>query len=141
MLTVTDQITIAESELDEQFVRSSGPGGQNVNKTSTAVQLRFDVQGSNSLPADVRARLLRQAANRINSEGVLILEASEYRSQEQNRTAARERLVELVRQASRPPKKRRPTRPSRSARERRLQQKRQRSEKKSRRRFDPRRDL
>src|SRR5881394_1629033 len=99
MIRVTDQISIDESELQEQFVRSSGPGGQNVNKLSTAVQLRFDVRHSPSLSADVRARLERLAGRRLTREGVLVIIAQRHRTQERNRQDARERLVALIGQA------------------------------------------
>ena len=128
MLEITPNITIDESELDYNFVRASGPGGQHVNKAATAVQLRFDVSHSPSLPDDVRARLMRQAGNQINQDGVLIIDARQYRSQWRNRRDATERLVELVQRASKKPKRRRKTKPSRAAKERRLRNKRQRSE-------------
>jgi ribosome-associated protein len=127
-ITVTPRIAIDERELDIQFVRASGPGGQNVNKVATAAQLRFDVANSPSLPDDVRARLLRQAAGRINTEGALIIDARRFRSQERNRTDAIERLVELVRRATVTPKKRRPTKPTAAAKRRRLEEKKKRGE-------------
>jgi ribosome-associated protein len=134
MLSVGPSIVIGENELREEFVRASGPGGQHVNKTATAVQLRFNVVQSPSLPPEVRARLLQLAANRINDQGELVIEAKRFRSQEQNRRDARERLLELVRQAAVRPRKRRPTKPGRAARERRLTGKRQRSDLKRQRR-------
>jgi ribosome-associated protein len=130
MIEITDQISIVESELQFDFIRASGPGGQNVNKVSSAVQLRFDVANSPSLPEELRQRLTQIAANRINKEGVLILEASKFRTQEQNRQEAIDRLVGLVRRAAHKPKPRKKTRPSAASIERRLEKKRQRSEKK-----------
>jgi ribosome-associated protein len=128
LIPVTRTIHLDESEIEESFVRSSGPGGQKVNKTATAVKLRFDVARSASLPDDVRRRLLRMAANRITQEGVLVIDARRFRTQEQNRRDARERLVALIRQAARKPHPRRRTRPSAAAKRRRLQQKKRRSE-------------
>lgn len=128
MLRITPSIIIDEDEIQWQFVRASGPGGQHVNKAATAVQLRFDVRHSPSLPDDVRQRLIALAGNRITSDGVLIIEAQRFRSQKQNREAAIQRLVELIRRAAEKPKVRRPTRPTREARRRRLETKRRRSE-------------
>ena len=119
MLHVTPEIAIPERELDERFVRASGPGGQNVNKVSTAVELRFDVAAS-QLPDEVKTRLGALAGRRLSAEGVLLIDSREHRTQAQNRAAARERLVELVRRAATRPKSRKKTRPSRAARERRL---------------------
>ena len=99
MLKITDQISLDERELEERFVRASGPGGQNVNKVSTAVELRFDVVGSASLPEDVRARLARLAGRRLSDEGILVIRADRFRTQERNREDARERLAELIRKA------------------------------------------
>ena len=137
MIRITDRISIDERELDERFVRASGPGGQNVNKLSSAVQLRFDVRGSPSLPPDVRMRLERLAGQRLTREGVLVIMAQRHRTQERNRADARERLIELVRRASIAPTPRRPTKPSRGAKERRLATKTNRSGIKSLRREKP----
>lgn len=132
MLHVTPSFAIPERELDERFVRASGPGGQNVNKVSTAVELRFDVAASR-LAADVKERLLALAGKRVNQDGVLLIDSREHRTQTQNRAAARARLVELLRQALRRPRSRKKTRPSRAARERRLEAKSQRGRIKARR--------
>jgi ribosome-associated protein len=129
-LRITDTIAIEEKELEERFVRASGPGGQNVNKVSTAVELRFDVQAS-SLPADVKGRLLVLAGNRMTSDGVLLIDSREHRTQAQNRDAARARLVALLQHAAKRPKTRRPTRPRKAAKEQRLATKKRRSEVKS----------
>jgi ribosome-associated protein len=127
-LRVTPSITIGEDELTEQFVRASGPGGQNVNKVSTAVQLRFNVLAAISLPPDVRSRLLKAARNRINAAGELVIIAQRFRSQAQNRLDARQRLIDLIRGAARPLRQRKKTRPTAASKERRLGAKRQRSE-------------
>ena len=127
MIRITDQISIDELELTETFVRASGPGGQNVNKLATAVQLRFDVRHSPSLPADVRARVALLAGRRLTQDGVLVIIAQRHRTQERNREDARERLIELIRQAAVPPKRRRPTRPTAASRERRIESKKRRS--------------
>jgi len=137
MLTVTPALVIDESELEEAFVRASGPGGQNVNKVATAVQLRFDIQNSPSLPNPIRERLRRLAANRITADGILIIDAHRFRTQEQNRRDARERLIALIRRAAEAPKPRRPTRLSRAAQQRRLEGKRHRGVKKRLRRSKP----
>ena len=120
MIRVTDTISIDESELSESFVRSSGPGGQNVNKLSTAVQLRFDVRHSPSLPNDVAVRLIRLAGRRLTKDGVLVITAQRHRTQERNRADARERLIEMIREAATPPVPRRPTRPPAGSRRERL---------------------
>lgn len=127
MIQVTDAIAIDEDEISYAFVRASGPGGQHVNKTSTAVELRFDVRGSPSLPDPVRARLERLAGSRLTNEGVLVLFAQNRRSQELNRQDALERLLELVRKAAEIPKRRRPTRPTLASKTRRLDAKSRRS--------------
>jgi ribosome-associated protein len=120
---VTPAIALAEDEIVETFVRAHGPGGQNVNKLATAVQLRFDVARSPSLPEDVRARLSRLAGRRLTGDGVLIIEAHRFRTQNRNREDARTRLFELIRAASIAPKVRRSTKPTAASRERRLQEK------------------
>ena len=128
MIEVNDRVTIDEAELQFDFIRSSGPGGQNVNKVSSGVQLRYDVKNSPSLPEEVRKRLMQMAHNRITQDGILIVEAKQYRTQEQNRQAAIERLVELIRQASKKPKIRKRTRPSKAAKRKRLEAKRRRGQ-------------
>jgi len=133
MIRITDTIAIEERELDERFVRASGPGGQNVNKVATAVELRFDV-GASSLPTDVKHRLIALAGSRLTADGVLLIDSREHRTQAQNREAARARLVALLQHAAKRPKVRRPTKPKRAAKEQRLESKRQRSEVKSMRR-------
>ena len=135
MIRVTETILLDESEIRERFLRSSGPGGQNVNKVATAVQLRFDVRNSRSLPDDVRVRLVRLAGRRMTGEGVLIIEARRFRTQERNRQDARDRLIGLVRKAAEALAPRRKTRPTGESRKRRLESKHRRSEfKKTRRR-------
>jgi ribosome-associated protein len=127
MIRITDEIAIDDGEISETFVRASGPGGQNVNKLATAVQLRFDVRHSPSLPPDVRARLVRLAGSRLTQDGVLVIMAQRHRTQERNRGDARERLIELIRQATVRPKPRRPTRPTAASRERRIEGKKRRA--------------
>jgi len=123
-IRVTPTLTLDERDLQETFVRSPGPGGQNVNKVSTAVQLRFALEGSAGLPAEVRRRLRTLAGRRVTADGWLVIEANRFRSQARNREDARARLVELVRRAAHSPKPRRATRPSAASKERRLQDKR-----------------
>ena len=131
MVEVTGEINLQESELIFEFIRSSGPGGQNINKVATAVQLRFDVAHTLSLTEAVRTRLMRLAGKRLTSEGVLVIEAKRYRSQDKNRQDALERLNNLVRKAAEKPKTRRKTRPSQAVKEERLHNKRRRSQLKS----------
>jgi ribosome-associated protein len=126
MIRITSSISIDERELDERFIRASGPGGQNVNKLSTAVQLRFDVRGSPNLPDGVRARLERLAGKRLTREGVLVIAAQRHRTQERNRQDALDRLIDLIRRAAVPPVARRPTRPTAGSRERRIESKKRR---------------
>src|SRR6187431_3152462 len=127
MIRITDTISIDESELDERFIRASGPGGQNVNKVSSAVQLRFDVRQSRSLDNDVALRLMALAGSRLTNDGVIVITAQQHRTQERNRADARERLVELIRQAAVRPVKRRATKPTKASKERRIEGKKLRS--------------
>lgn len=133
MLEINNNITIKDEELDFQFILAGGPGGQNVNKVATAVQLRFNVVTSASLPDDVRERLLNIAKTRINKEGELIISARRFRSQERNRQDAVERLVALIQKATFKPKPRKKRKPSLAAKKRRLEEKRKRSDKKQQR--------
>lgn len=134
MIEITPAVAIREDEIEIEFVQASGPGGQNVNKVATSAQLRFDVRNSPSLPQDVRARLSRLAGKRLTAEGILIIEAKRYRSQEQNRQDAIQRLVELIRKAAEKPKVRRRTKPSQASIQKRLEEKRRRGEIKRQRR-------
>jgi ribosome-associated protein len=137
MIRITGRITIDEREIHEQFIRASGPGGQNVNKVSTAVQLRFDVAHSRSLPEDVRDRLTRLGGKRMTKEGYLILDAHRFRTQEQNRQDAIARLLGLIRQAAQRPKIRKRTKPTLGSKERRLESKHRRAKIKELRRAEP----
>jgi ribosome-associated protein len=140
MIRVNAQIELDEREIQEDFVRASGPGGQNVNKVSTAVQLRFDVAHSPSLPDPVRARLVALAGRRLTQDGVLIIEAERYRSQRRNRDDALERLLTLIREACEVETPRRPTRPTLASKKRRLDSKQRRGETKKLRGLKPRTD-
>lgn len=126
MIPITATISIGESELEERFTRSPGPGGQNVNKVATAVQLRFDAAQSPSLPEGVRGRLIRLAGRRASSDGIITIEAHRFRNRERNREDALGRLVDLIRQAAHKPKPRKKTRPTKASKERRLTEKRKR---------------
>jgi ribosome-associated protein len=127
MIRVTPSISIAERELEEHFIRAPGPGGQNVNKLASAVELRFDVRRSQSLPEDVRARLERLAGSRLTRDGVLVIDAHRHRTQARNRQDARARLIELIRRAAVTPRPRRATKPTAASRERRLDSKKRRA--------------
>src|ERR1700738_4960636 len=137
LIPINCYLFLDESEIEESFVRASGPGGQNVNKVSSAVQLRFDLSHSRSLPEDLRERLARLAGRRLTGDGVIVIIAQRYRTQERNRRDALDRLIALIRRAAVPPTPRRPTKPSRAAKERRLQAKARRAAIKERRRARP----
>ncbi len=128
MIRITHTISIDEGEIGFDFVRSSGPGGQNVNKVATAAQLRFDVAATQSFSDEVKHRLAKLAGRRMTDDGILIIDARRYRTQSKNRDDAMDRFVELIRTAAVRPKKRKPTRPTRASKERRLKGKKQRSE-------------
>jgi ribosome-associated protein len=137
LIPINGHLFLDESEIEESFIRASGPGGQNVNKVSSAVQLRFDLSGSRSLPEDLRERLARLAGRRLTGDGVIVIIAQRYRTQERNRRDALDRLIALIRRAAVPPTPRRPTKPSRAAKERRLQAKARRASVKQQRRTAP----
>ena len=132
MIAITNDISLDERDLDERFVRASGPGGQNVNKVSTAVELRFDV-GASTLPSAMKQRLAKLAGSRLTGDGILLIDSREHRTQAKNREAARERLIALLQQAAIAPRRRRPTRPGAGAKERRLESKKRRGAIKARR--------
>jgi len=140
MIGVTDRISLRDDEIELDFVRASGPGGQNVNKVATAVQLRFDAAGSPSLPEDVRRRLLRLAGRRATDDGVIVIDARRHRTQERNRQDAIDRLVDLIFRAAQTPKPRRRTRPTRASRRRRVDDKKRRGALKRQRGDKPRLD-
>jgi ribosome-associated protein len=137
MIAINDDLTLDDSEVSETFIRASGPGGQNVNKVASAAQLRFDLRGSPSLPEAIKARLAGLAGHRLTQDGVIVITARRFRSQERNREDARDRLVTLIRRAVEPPKPRRKTRPSAGQREERLSAKARRASVKRQRRVAP----
>jgi len=137
LIPINCHLFLDDGEIEETFVRASGPGGQNVNKVSSAVQIRFDPSGSRSLPEDLRERLGRLAGRRLTRDGVIVIIAQRYRTRERNRQDALDRLIALIRRAAVPPVPRRPTKPSRAAKERRLQAKAKRSAIKELRRGEP----
>ena len=137
LIPINCYLFLDDTEIEESFIRASGPGGQNVNKVSSAVQLRFDLSGLRSLPEDVRERLARLAGRRLTRDGVIVIIAQRYRTQERNRQDALDRLIALIRRAAVPPTPRRPTKPSAAAKERRLEAKARRAATKERRRAQP----
>ena len=137
LIPINCHLFLDDGEIEESFFRASGPGGQNVNKVSSAVQIRFDLSGSRSLPQDVRERLARLAGRQLTGDGVIVIIAHRYRTQERNRRDALDRLIALIRRAAVPPTPRRPTKPSRAAKERRLQAKARRATVKQQRRTAP----
>lgn len=127
MIPVTDQIVLDEGEIEESFIRASGPGGQNVNKVSSAVQIRFDARHSRSLPDAVAVRLMRIAGSKLTRDGVIVITAQSYRDQARNRAEAVDRLVAMIREAAVPPVPRRPTKPTKASKQKRLEGKAHRS--------------
>jgi ribosome-associated protein len=138
MIRINRTLAIPENEVTEKFIQASGPGGQNVNKVATAVQLRFDIDASTVLPNNVKQRLYNLGRNQITTEGVLIIEAKEHRTQDRNRKAARDKFARLLRKALKPPIRRKKTRPTRAAKEKRLKNKKIRGRKKTLRQAPPR---
>ena len=137
MIEVSSTVKLDEKEIQYEFVRASGPGGQNVNKVASSVQLRFDIRNSPSLDADVKERLIKLAGSRVTEEGILIIEAKKYRTQEQNRTDATRRLITWIQKALEKPKQRKATRPSVTAKAARVSEKKRHGELKRIRRYDP----
>ena len=137
MIEVSSNVKIDESEIQHDFIRASGPGGQNVNKVASSVQLRFDIRNSPSLEPDVKERLIKLAGSRVTEDGILIIEAKRYRTQDQNRFDANQRLISLIQKALEKPKVRRATRPSLTAKAARVSDKKKRGEIKRTRRFNP----
>lgn len=137
MIRITRTFAISDHEIEEQFIQASGPGGQNVNKVASAVQLRFDIDASASLPEAAKQRLKKMAHNQITNEGILIVEAKNHRTQERNRKAAREKFAQLIRKSLKQPRKRKKTKPTRASQERRLESKKIRARKKNLRKSPP----